>query len=102
MRAWLCMTLALGVLLAAASPALADLGLLVADGVRGPYRISVLASPVPLRAVATINEVRGPAEIRRAALSDGMMSLRESAIKKMAQGITSFEEVLRVTASIEK
>jgi general secretion pathway protein E len=40
-------------------------------------------------------------ELRRAALADGMMSLRESAIKKMAQGITSFEEVLRVTASIE-
>ena len=50
MRASLRIALALGVLLATASQSHADLGLLVADGVRGPYRISVLASPVPLRA----------------------------------------------------
>ena len=41
---------ALTVLLAASSESRADLGVLVADGVRGPYRISVLASPAPLRA----------------------------------------------------
>jgi len=36
--------------------------------------------------------------IMKVARTDGMATLRESAIKKLAQGITSFEEVLRVTA----
>ena len=34
----------------------------------------------------------------KTARTDGMATLRESAIKKLAQGATSFEEVLRVTA----
>jgi general secretion pathway protein E len=38
------------------------------------------------------------AEIRRAARANGMTSLRESAIKKLAQGMTTFEEVLSVSA----
>jgi len=29
---------------------------------------------------------------------DGLSTLRESAIKKLAKGVTSFDEVLRVTA----
>jgi len=37
-------------------------------------------------------------ELRLAAARDGMLSLRQAAIKKMALGMTSFEEVLRVTA----
>ena len=37
-------------------------------------------------------------EIRKAARANGMMSLREAAIKKMAQGKTTFEEVLTVVA----
>ena len=36
-------------------------------------------------------------EILRTARQDGMMTLRECAIKRLAQGATSFEEVLRVT-----
>ncbi|NOZ84778.1 MAG: Flp pilus assembly complex ATPase component [Deltaproteobacteria bacterium] len=36
-------------------------------------------------------------EITKAARMDGMMTLRECAIKKLAQGTTSFEEVIRVT-----
>ncbi|WP_249755817.1 GspE/PulE family protein [Microvenator marinus] len=36
-------------------------------------------------------------DIRRAARANGMMSLRESAIKRMAQGVTTFEEVMAVT-----
>ncbi len=36
-------------------------------------------------------------EIKREALNDGMMSLREYAIKKMARGETTFEEVVAVT-----
>ena len=38
-------------------------------------------------------------DLRRAAIDAGMQSLRESAIKKLAKGVTSFDEVLRVTAS---
>ena len=42
---------------------------------------------------------RAPAkEIKADSISDGMMTLRECAIKKMAQGVTTYEEVLRVTS----
>jgi general secretion pathway protein E len=37
-------------------------------------------------------------DIVRTARQDGMKTLREAAIRKLAQGVTSFEEVLRVTA----
>ncbi len=37
------------------------------------------------------------AEIARQAVQDGMVTLRESAIRKMALGLTSFSEVLRAT-----
>jgi general secretion pathway protein E len=36
-------------------------------------------------------------EIMKQARQDGMLTLREAAIRKMAKGTTSFEEVLRVT-----
>jgi general secretion pathway protein E len=36
-------------------------------------------------------------EISKQAKNDGMMTLREAAIKKLAKGVTSFDEVLRVT-----
>jgi general secretion pathway protein E len=36
-------------------------------------------------------------DILKQARNDGMMTLRESAIKKLAKGLTSFDEVLRVT-----
>jgi len=36
-------------------------------------------------------------EIVKQARRDGLMTLREAAIKKLAKGVTSFEEVLRVT-----
>ncbi len=36
-------------------------------------------------------------EITKQARHDGLVTLRESAIKKLAKGLTSFEEVLRVT-----
>ncbi len=39
----------------------------------------------------------GSAEVMKVARQDGMTTLREAAIKKLAQGVTSFEEVLRVT-----
>lgn len=37
-------------------------------------------------------------EVRKAARANGMMSLRECAIKKLAQGVTTFDEVLSVSA----
>lgn len=37
-------------------------------------------------------------EITKQARHDGLLTLREAAIKKLAKGVTSFEEVLRVTA----
>ena len=37
-------------------------------------------------------------DIKADAVSDGMMTMRECAIKKMAQGVTTYEEVLRVTS----
>jgi general secretion pathway protein E len=37
-------------------------------------------------------------EIRKAARANGMMSLREGAIRKLAQGTTTFEEVMTVCA----
>lgn len=45
-----------------------------------------------------ISERAGSPDIRKAARANGMMSLRECAIKKLAQGITTFEEVLSVSA----
>lgn len=40
----------------------------------------------------------GSKDIKADAVSDGMMTLRECAIKKMAQGLTTYEEVVRVTS----
>jgi general secretion pathway protein E len=37
-------------------------------------------------------------DIERAALADGMVTLRECAVRKLAQGITSFGEIIRMTA----
>ncbi len=45
-----------------------------------------------------IGERAGSVEIRKAARANGMVSLRECAIKKLAQGITTFDEVLSVSA----
>ena len=36
-------------------------------------------------------------ELRKAGLDQGMLTLREAAVKKLAMGITTFDEVIRVT-----
>jgi general secretion pathway protein E len=54
--------------------------------------------PISDRVRKLISESRDSVEIGKAAKLEGMMSLRECAIKKMAQGIIPFEEVIRVTA----
>ena len=44
---------------------------------------------------------RSPAEkFKKVALRDGMMTLRNIAIKRMLGGVTTFEEVIRVTSEL--
>ncbi|MDP6944688.1 MAG: ATPase, T2SS/T4P/T4SS family, partial [Myxococcota bacterium] len=65
-------------------------------GLRG--RIGVFeVMPMSDRLRAMVVDGHPAPEIMKAARTDGMATLRESAIKKLAQGVTSFEEVLRVT-----
>ena len=45
-----------------------------------------------------INEGRDAGELAHAARVEGMESLREAAIRKLADGTTTFEEVVRITA----
>ena len=44
---------------------------------------------------AAIQERRSAAEIRRAALSTGMVALKDDALRKVLSGMTTLEEVLR-------
>jgi general secretion pathway protein E len=44
-----------------------------------------------------INEQADATEIMRAAMADGTVTLREAAVRKLAQGETSYSEVVRVT-----
>jgi type II secretory ATPase GspE/PulE/Tfp pilus assembly ATPase PilB-like protein len=37
------------------------------------------------------------AELQKAALHEGMITLQQSAVDKMLRGMTTFEEVIRVT-----
>ncbi len=48
--------------------------------------------------IRSLIQAKAPAqEIKREALNDGMLTLREYAIKKMARGETTFEEIVAVT-----
>jgi general secretion pathway protein E len=53
--------------------------------------------PVTPKIVRLINKRADTKEIMKVSRLDGMMTLREVAIKKLAQGVTTFEEVVRVT-----
>ena len=55
--------------------------------------------PVNDKIRGLINGRRDATEILRAGRQDGMKTLREHAIRKLAQGHTSFQEVLRVTGA---
>ena len=44
---------------------------------------------------------RAANEIQNAARIEGMESLRDTAVRKLAEGITTFEEVARITADGE-
>ena len=50
---------------------------------------------------ALINQGKDANEIHHAARIEGMESLREAALRKLAEGGTTFEEVARVTADTE-
>ncbi len=65
-------------------------------GLRGRTGVFELL-PVTERIRRLIQDGASSAEIVRAARQDGLKTLRESAIKRLAQGHTTFEEVLRVT-----
>ncbi|MFO8058545.1 MAG: ATPase, T2SS/T4P/T4SS family [bacterium] len=54
--------------------------------------------PVADKIMALIRQNAESQRIQKAAVEDGMMLLRECAIKKLGDGITTFEEVMRVTA----
>ena len=47
-----------------------------------------------------IHEGKDSKEIMKAATADGMTTLRQAAIRKLAQGVTTYQEVFRVTAEI--
>ena len=65
-------------------------------GVRGRTGVFEVL-PINERTRRLIQDGEPATEILRAAKQDGLTTLRESAIKKLAQGQTTFEEVLRVT-----
>jgi general secretion pathway protein E len=44
-----------------------------------------------------IKERADAREIQKAARADGMMTLRECAIRKMAQGVTTYDEIVAAT-----
>ncbi len=53
--------------------------------------------PINDRIRELIDNQSSAEEIRREALAESMVTLRDYAIKKMAMGVTTYEEVLRVT-----
>jgi len=57
--------------------------------------------PITPRIARLISERAPAVEIKKEALNDGMMTLREYAIKKMAMGETTFEEVLAMTDEVD-
>ncbi len=53
--------------------------------------------PVTPRIVRLINDKAPAIEIKKEALNDGMLTLREYGIKKLGRGLTTYEEVLSIT-----
>lgn len=53
--------------------------------------------PINKRIQEMIIDRRSSTDIKREAMSDGMLTLREYAIMKLAKGATTYDEVLRVT-----
>jgi general secretion pathway protein E len=53
--------------------------------------------PITPRIIRLINDSAPGIEIQKEALNDGMLTLRDYGIKKMAQGETSYEEIIALT-----
>ena len=49
--------------------------------------------------LAWIRDGAPPEKLRKAAVKEGMRTLREAAVLKLVKGETTFEEVMRVTAA---
>jgi general secretion pathway protein E len=62
-------------------------------GRRGVYEIF----PINLKIRKLIMDGATSGDLHKAARASGMVTLRESALKKLKDGVTSFEEVLRLT-----
>lgn len=60
----------------------------------------ILRVTEPVRGL--INEKADAPEILRAAQADGTITLREAAVRKLAEGVTSYGEVVRVTVDENK
>lgn len=54
--------------------------------------------PVTDRLKKLINAKKDSTEIKKLAVEDGMLTLREAALKKLGMGVTTLSEVLRVTS----
>jgi type IV pilus assembly protein PilB len=65
-------------------------------GRSGIYELMILDDPIR----QLITKKASAAEIRKAALSAGMMPLREDGLQKVEQGLTLKEEVFRVTQEV--
>jgi general secretion pathway protein E len=48
-----------------------------------------------------IHEGKDSKEIQKAAVADGMTTLRQAAIRKLALGLTTYEEIFRITADVD-
>ena len=53
--------------------------------------------PMTARIQRLVQEKASSQEIKREAVNDGMLTLREYAIKKLARGETTIDEVIAVT-----
>ncbi|MFA6243758.1 MAG: type II secretion system protein GspE, partial [Candidatus Hydrogenedentales bacterium] len=67
-------------------------------GYRG--RVAVIEAMVNYQELQELIMTRAPSiEIKRAAVQCGMRTLRQNALEKAAEGLTTIEEVLRVSAA---
>ena len=57
------------------------------------YEVMPLADPIREAVIAGAST----AEVKRTAITSGMCTLRRSGINKIAEGVTTVEEVLRIT-----
>jgi general secretion pathway protein E len=57
--------------------------------------------PINARLRHLVAEGATPETLLRTARQDGLRSMRDHAVRKVAAGVTSFEEAMRATADVE-